>query len=337
MTATPSTRTIRPVLVTLVAAAALLCGRPAATFAFPAGFRWGTAISGFQSEMGGGAPIDAGSDWWAWTHDAQNVADGRVTADLPEAGPAFYDRFASDIQLAKRRLRINTFRLSIEWSRIFPSSTTGVDASGGITLAVLQQLDGLADQTAVAHYREVLTAIRAAGMEPFVTANHFALPLWIHDPIAARDAFAGVGADDPPPTGFPAGWVDESTVGEFAKYAAYLGWKLGDLVDLWSPLNEPVVVAVSGYVNIPGVVAANFPPGAFSFTGAIATIVHEAEAQAAAYDALHPGTRATPTATARRRRSASSTTWSRSRRSIRTSRTTSAARRMPTTSSTACI
>ena len=254
--------------------------------AFPSGFLWGTAISGFQSEMGDGAPIDANSDWFVWSHDADNIANGRVSGDLPEAGPAFYERFADDIRLAQRRLGTNTFRLSIEWSRIFPSSTAAVDASGGITLAVLGQLDALVDQAAVAHYREVLSAIRAAGMVPFVTVTHFSLPTWIHDPIAARDAFAGRGPEDPLPTGFPGGWIDPATIPEFAKYAAYLGWKLGDLVDLWSPLNEPVVVAVSGYVNIPGVVAAFFPPGVFSYTGAIATIFNQAKAQGAAYDAL---------------------------------------------------
>ncbi len=274
-------------LLTASAAVLLLLGGATRGLAFPPGFLWGTAISGFQSDMGGGpASVDPGSDWWVWSHDADNIASGRVSGDLPEAGPDFYDLFATDIRLAQRRLRANTFRLSLEWSRIFPSSTAGVDASGGITAAVLAQLDALADQAAVAHYREVLTAIRAAGMEPFVTVNHFSLPLWIHDPIAARNAFAGRNPEDPPPTGFPGGWIDAATIPEFAKYAAYVGWKLGDLVDLWAPLNEAVVVAVSGYVNIPGIVAANFPPGAFSYTGAITTIFNEAQANAAAYDAL---------------------------------------------------
>ena len=54
---------------------------------------------------------------------------------------------------------------------------------------------------------------------------------------------------------------------EFRKYAGYLAWKYGDLVDLWVPLNEPVVVATSGYVNVPGALAGYFPPGAYSFPG----------------------------------------------------------------------
>ena len=37
------------------------------------------------------------------------------------------------------------------------------------------------------------------GMRPMVTLNHFTLPRWLHDPIAVRRAFAGVGPDDPVP------------------------------------------------------------------------------------------------------------------------------------------
>src|SRR5438034_1283232 len=120
---------------------------------FPAGFLWGTAISAFQSEMGVGAPNDTNTDWWVWVHDIDNITNHRVSGDLPEAGPGFYDRYGRDAHLARRRLRNNALRLSIEWSRIFPTSTAAVDISGGITPAVLAALDTLADQNEVAHYR----------------------------------------------------------------------------------------------------------------------------------------------------------------------------------------
>src|SRR5205085_2129411 len=98
---------------------------------FPPGFLWGTAISGFQSEMGLAAPTDQGSDWWVWAHDPSNVSNHVVSGDEPETGPDFWDRFDDDARLAQRHLGSNAFRLSIEWSRVFPSSTAGVDASGG--------------------------------------------------------------------------------------------------------------------------------------------------------------------------------------------------------------
>lgn len=286
-------------LVTLLIGAVSVATLPyTAHAAFPEGFKWGTAVAGFQVEMGGpSGQIDPGSDWYAWTHDAKNRCDApynttgcspRVTKDLPENGPDYYELFAKDHMLARKRLKNNTFRLSIEWSRIFPTSTASVDASAGIGPTELAALDALADQAEVAHYRAVLQSMLANQLEPFVTLNHFALPLWIHDPIATRDALAGRDSNAALPVfSAPAGWLDPVTVTEFQKYAAYLGWKFGDLVDWWAPLNEPMVIAVNGYVNIPGALSGNFPPGAFSFTGAIQTILNEVAANAVAYDAVH--------------------------------------------------
>jgi beta-glucosidase/6-phospho-beta-glucosidase/beta-galactosidase len=255
---------------------------------FPPGFLWGTAISGFQSDMGLGAPNDPGTDWWVWVRDAQNLAQHRVSGDLPESGPGFWNRFVSDARNARRGLRNNALRMGIEWSRIFPTSTAGVDVSGGVTPAVLAQLDALADQNVVAHYRAVFGALRSRGLEPMVTLNHFSLPLWIHDPIAVRDAFASVDPfNGPVPSGLTkSGWMDPAIVPEFAKLAAYAGWRFGDLVDVWCTINEPVVILVSGFVNAPGV-GGNFPPGIFNFAGIVQAIPQLVTAHARAYDALH--------------------------------------------------
>lgn len=234
------------------------------------------------------ASQDPHSDWWMWAHDAANIAAGRVSGDLPERGPDFHDLFGRDAERARGRLHSNTLRTSLEWSRLFPTSPPGAFVDAPVTLATLQQMDQAADQTAVAFYRTLFATLRKRRLEPFVTLSHFSLPLWIHDPIATRDALAGIDPSGPLPTVFgPAGWLEARTVVAFRKYAAYAGWKFGDLVDLWAPLNEPVVVAVSGYVNVPGALAGNFPPGAFTFPGAIAVIVNEIYAHAAAYEALH--------------------------------------------------
>jgi beta-glucosidase/6-phospho-beta-glucosidase/beta-galactosidase len=278
---------MRPSLVLLPLLGICLLAPPARA-AFPDGFLWGTAISGFQVEMGGDpAGNDTGSDWWVWAHDADNIAAHKVSGDLPEDGPAFWDDYRTHIRrYARRGLSSNALRVSIEWSRVFPTSTQSVDASGGVTTEVLQQLDALADQKAVKHYRRMLFSIRGAHMVPFVTVNHFSLPLWIHDPIAARDALAATPADQPPPTGFPGGWLDATIVEEFRKYAAYLAWKLGRNVDYWAPINEPLSVAAGGYANVPGAFASNFPPGALSYTGLLRVILNMVDAQRVAYDAI---------------------------------------------------
>jgi beta-glucosidase/6-phospho-beta-glucosidase/beta-galactosidase len=271
-----------PALAAIVLlAVALLAAAPSASAArkLPKGFLWGVATAGFQNEMGPGSPSDTGSDWWVWSHDADNIAAHHVSGDLPENGPSGWTSYAKDVALASRTLHANAYRMSIEWSRIFPRSTAGAQS--------IAELDPLADQSALAHYRAQLTAIRKAGMTPFVTLQHFTLPLWIHDPIAARNAFKGLGPDDPPPTGFgPAGWLDPQTAVEFGKYAGYVAAKLGDLVDYWMPINEPNVVAVQGYLNVAGVFASWFPPGVFSFRSVLQVLTQQELGNAAAYDAI---------------------------------------------------
>ncbi|MEA2427847.1 MAG: beta-galactosidase, partial [Thermoleophilaceae bacterium] len=190
-----------------------------------------------------------------------------------------------DARLARNTLHSNAYRMGIEWSRIFPRSTAGVHVGTRITVADLHKLDRLADQRAVGHYRAELRYVRQLGMKPFVTINHFTLPSWIHDPIAVRAALSGRGPDDALPPLKRAGWLDRSTVTEFRKYSAYLAWKYGKLVDFWTPINEPSVLAANGYVN--GVLAGFFPPGVFSFTAAVTALENEADANAAAYDAVH--------------------------------------------------
>ena len=233
---------------------------------FPEGFLWGTATSGSQTEAGARpGDSDHGTDWWEWVRDPANIASGRVSGDLPEIGPGSWSLHRRDAELA-HGLGQNAHRMGVEWSRIFP--------------------DRRPDEAAVEHYREVLAELRRRRMTTFVTLNHFTLPLWMHEPIAARDAFAGRDPNDAVPTGFgPAGWLDPAIVPEFGKYAGYLARELGDLVDFWTPINEPMVVAIGGYLSLPD--GHQFPPGAISFAAVLAAVQNMVEANAAAYDAIH--------------------------------------------------
>jgi beta-galactosidase len=247
---------------------------------FPRDFLWGTAIAAFQTEAGGHpANADPRSDWWVWSHDARNVADGHVSGDRVERGPGHWRTWRGDLLLARNRLASNAFRMSIEWSRLFPRSPGRARTP--------RQLDRLVNQKAARHYAAELDAIRGLGMTPMVTLNHFTLPTWLHDPIAAREAFARVGPDDPVPRLKRGGWLDARAVRQFSRFAAWAAWRYGDLVDLWVTINEPMVVAVQGYVNVAGTLAGWFPPGAFSFPGAIRVARDLAEASALGYDAVH--------------------------------------------------
>ena len=250
--------------------------------AFPDEFHWGVAHSGFQAEGGPGSPVDPASDWYRWVHDPLNRLLGLV-GGVPENGPGAYVSYESDAALARDELGMNTFRIGIEWSRIFPDSTAAVDISdedGTVSLSDLQALDALADQGEVAHYRAVLDALRAHGLEPMVTVNHFTLPLWVHDPLVARPLIQ-LGLPAP-----AAGWLSSTTPQEFEKYAAYLAWKYGDQVDNWATVNEPFSPVLTEFLAIPWVVP-NWPPGVLRPDLASTFLVNQAIGHVAAYDAIH--------------------------------------------------
>lgn len=249
---------------------------------FPDDFHWGVAHAGFQAEGGPGSPIDPNSDWYKWVHHPLNQALG-LTNGVPENGPGTYVSYDSDAQLAREELGMNTFRMSIEWSRIFPNSTAAIDISdegGGVSLADLQALHALANPAEVAHYRAVFDALRAHGLEPLVTVNHFTLPVWVHDPITARPLIQ-LGLPAP-----AAGWLSAQTPVEFEKYAAFLAWTYGDQVDNWVTLNEPFPPVMTEFLAIPGLVP-SWPPGVLRPDLAAQFVINEAKGHVAAYDAIH--------------------------------------------------
>lgn len=248
----------------------------------PDDFRWGVAHSGFQAEGGPGSPVDTRSDWYRWVHDPLNRLLGLVKG-VPEDGPGAYVSYEGDAVLARDELGMDTFRMSIEWSRIFPNSTAVVDISdegGVLSEADLEALDTLADQDEVAHYRAVFAALRQHGLEPFVTINHFTLPVWVHDPIVSRPL---IQLGLPAPT---AGWLSDGTAEEFEKYAAYLAWKYGDQVDNWATINEPFSPVLTEFLAIPWVVP-NWPPGVIRPDLASTFLVNQAIGHVAAFDAIH--------------------------------------------------
>lgn len=160
---------------------------------FPEGFYWGAATSSFQTEGG----IE-NMDW------AKAAREGRV----PPIGRAcdFYNRYESDFDIAKS-LGHNCHRISIEWARIEPE-------------------EGKFDETEIKHYLDVLAALRARRIKPFVTIWHFTLPLW----------FAESG-------GFER--RDASKI--FARYCGYVAKKLGNDCRHFATINEPLQYASNGW------------------------------------------------------------------------------------------
>jgi beta-galactosidase len=252
---------------------------------FPEDFLWGAASSGFQFEMGdrAGKNIDSNTDWYVWVHDPSNVQKGIVSGDLPERGANYWNLYKQDHIIAKN-LGLNAYRIGIEWSRIFPKSTSAIEvgverASDGniakidVDESALENLEKIADKDAVSHYRDVIEDLRANDFEVFVCLNHFTLPLWVHDPTIVRETRLRRG---------PRGWVDENTIVEFTKYTAYVAWKLKDTVSNWATFNEPAVVTETGYM----IHQSGFPPGLNSFKTSRKVALHLVIAHARSYDAI---------------------------------------------------
>jgi beta-galactosidase len=252
---------------------------------FSKSFLWGVSTSGFQFEMGdrAGKNVDANTDWYVWAHDATNIRNGLVSGDLPENGIDYWSQYTKDHDLAKK-LGLNAYRIGIEWSRIFPKSTNKVKVEverapdGNISNIdideqAIEELDHMANKEAVNHYRAVINDLRMKVFKVFVCLNHFTLPLWVHDPIAVRDTKLRKG---------PRGWFDEKTIVEFTKYAAYMAWKFGDIVDNWATFNEPMVISEAGYLSP----QSGFPPGLNNFKVSKRIAVNMVIAHARAYDAI---------------------------------------------------
>lgn len=251
--------------------------------AFPDGFLWGTATAAFQVEMGRG-PIDDRSDWYAWVHDPANIRRGLVSGDLPEHGPGFWELYRTDLKHAREALGNNAVRLGIEWSRLFPESTTAVPARVvrekrgevarvDISKDSMEMLHEVAESSAVERYREILAEARRLGLTVLLTLYHWPLPLWLHDPISCRDRVQYAERR---------GWLDASTIVEFGKYAAFAADAFGDLVDLYATINEPMVVSGNGYWNA----SSGFPPGLRDLELFLKASKHLAIAHGVAYEML---------------------------------------------------
>ncbi len=227
---------------------------------FPEGFLWGTAISSFQVEMGRGEPSTY-TDWYTWVYDEDNIAAGRVSGDRPEEGPGFWELYPLDLRLAKEGLANNAIRLSIDWGRIFPRSTMGIEvdvdkdewgnvSEVNIGEGAMSALGEAADGEAVQRYMEILREARDLGLSVMLTLYHWPIPLWLHDPIECRNK-AG--------KAMRRGWLDQAAIVEFAKYTAYVAKTLGYLADFYATINEPRIVSEHGYLSEAG----EFPPGLY--------------------------------------------------------------------------
>ena len=238
----------------------------------------GAAIAGFQVDMG--CPTiaaarceDRSSDWYQWITTPRIVSNPVLfmSGDAPTKGPGFYELYEQDLDRASKELGSNALRLSIEWSRIFPTATFGV--------STFEDLNALASADGVAYYHRLFAAMKVRGLRPMVTVNHYSLPLWIHDGNACNQNLD---------TCTQKGWAaPDVIVPEIAKYAGFVAREFGKEVDVWATENEPFSAVVLASYLLPSSTRTN-PPGLYLKTDvAKAATVAMIEAHARMYDAIH--------------------------------------------------
>lgn len=188
-------------------------------------FRFGAASAATQIE-----DANTATDWYLFTQPADQggLGKGPFVGDASKG----YTLSTEDIFLLKE-LGVDSYRFSIEWARIEP------------------QRDRI-DMDALAHYSAFVDALRAAGIKPLVTLHHFSNPVWVDDP---RDPECLAGPTDQNLCGFGHPVGGAMVVEEMAEHAKLIAETLGDRVDEWGTVNEPMNYLLAAY----GV--GSFPPG----------------------------------------------------------------------------
>ncbi|WP_194818646.1 family 1 glycosylhydrolase [Nocardia sp. XZ_19_385] len=179
----------------MVGSAAPVQARPAApaeVAPLGADFLWGVAASGYQAE--GHAPD---SNW------ARYVAAGK-TEDPYLESIDFFSRYRSDIQLAAD-LGVKVYRMGIEWARVQPRP-------------------GEWDENGFRFYDTVIATIKAAGMRPMLTLDHWVYPGWEVD---------------------RGGWANPGMVEDWLTNARKVVDRYAPTDPLWVTFNEPAMYVIN--------------------------------------------------------------------------------------------
>ena len=173
---------------------------------FPKDFLWGGALAANQCE--GGWDLDGKGPSVADVISARTAQGGRQT-DLffhenwyypSHQGVNFYLRYKEDIALAAE-MGFKLFRLSIAWTRIFPTGTEDTPNEAGLQF-----------------YDDVFDELKKYGMEPLVTISHYECPLEI---VRQYN-----------------GWADRRAVAAYLKYCEVIFTRYKGKVKYWLPFNE---------------------------------------------------------------------------------------------------
>lgn len=170
---------------------------------FPADFVWGVATSAFQIE---GASREDGKGESIWDRFCR-VPGAIADASNGDIACDHYHRLDSDLDLIAS-LGVDAYRFSVSWPRVQPLGSGAWNDKG------------------LAFYERLVDGLRARGVQPYLTLNHWDLPQALQE---------------------RGGWAARDTVHRFVDYARGVQRRLGDRLAAITTHNEPWVIAVLGH------------------------------------------------------------------------------------------
>ena len=114
---------------------------------FPTDFLWGVSTAGQQIEGNNNS-----------FYDDEETAPKKPGYVMAGKACNSYNMYEEDIQLIKA-MHLNTYRMSLEWSRIEP-------------------VEGEFNQEAIEHYHKVLSSLKREGIQVALTLHHNSHPVW---------------------------------------------------------------------------------------------------------------------------------------------------------------
>ena len=174
-------------------------------YIFPENFWWGSATSGPQSEGTFNKPHKSVFDYWY-----EIEPDAFFDKVGPEITSNFYNSYKEDLAMLKE-IGLNSFRTSIQWTRLIKDLETGE-----------------ADEDGIRFYNDVIDETIKNGMIPVMNLHHFDLPVELYNKYG--------------------GWISKHVVELFVKFAETAFKLFGDRVKHWTTFNEPMVVVEGQYL-----------------------------------------------------------------------------------------
>lgn len=172
--------------------------------AYPKEFLWGVSTAASQVEGGAAEDGRSPSIWDAFAAE-KKVMNAKY---FPTACDSYHRFFSRDLANLKA-LGVNSYRMSLSWSRVLPEGTGKLNEKG------------------VDYYKRAFEALLEEGITPNVTLYHWDLPQVLED---------------------RGGWANCDCIQWFGEYAEKMFRLYSDLVPYFATVNEPIATYI-GYAK----------------------------------------------------------------------------------------